>query len=512
MHFRYKMMSFARKITPHKIILLLTLAALALSGCGPNAVSAEGEVNTVLQGDPSPLLLNQDAEQPQVSPTPLPARKQYQPGELVDYTAQNGDTLPALAAHFNTTVKEILAANTFIPETATTLPPGMPMQIPIYYLPDWGSSYQILPDSMFVNGPTQVGFDTRAYISQSPGWLNGYYEYASGANRSGSEIVDLVAQNYSISPQLLLALLEFQSGALTENAGENALRYPLGIDSRLRRGLYLQLLSAADMLNQGYYSWRNGKLSIIEFSNTRFERPDPWQNAATIALHHFFSQVLTQEQYNQAVSPDGLAGTFRELFGNPWTNPIDNIPGSLQQPEMLLPFEQGKPWSYTGGPHTAWGSGQPWAAIDFAPPSVIGGCQPSDEWVTATAAGIIARSETGIVELDLDGDGDTRTGWTVFYLHVGSEGRVPAGLSVQAGDKIGHPSCEGGRTTGTHVHIARKYNGEWILAEGPLAFNLEGWVAYNGALPYQGTLRRFTQMIEACDCSNQASQLVAGER
>ena len=38
---------------------------------------------------------------------------------------------------------------------------------------------------------------------------------------------------------------------------------------------------------------------------------------------------------------------------------------------------------------------------------------------------------------------------------------------------------EGGHVTGTHVHIARKYNGEWIPADG-LAFNLEGWVAHDG--------------------------------
>jgi hypothetical protein len=38
-------------------------------------------------------------------------RPQYTPGELVDYAAQTGDTLPALAAHFNTTIAEIRTAN-----------------------------------------------------------------------------------------------------------------------------------------------------------------------------------------------------------------------------------------------------------------------------------------------------------------------------------------------------------------------------------------------------------------
>ena len=36
-----------------------------------------------------------------VLPTPMPTRPPYVPGTLVDYTAQTGDTLPALASHFN---------------------------------------------------------------------------------------------------------------------------------------------------------------------------------------------------------------------------------------------------------------------------------------------------------------------------------------------------------------------------------------------------------------------------
>ena len=112
---------------------------------------------------------------------------------------------------------------------------------------------------------------------------------------------------------------------------------------------------------------------------------------------------------------------------------------------------------------------------------------------------------TGKIVLDLDGDGDERTGWDIFYLHLATDGRVPAGAVLKAGDPVGHPSCEGGSATGTHVHIARKYNGEWIPADGTLAFNLEGWVAHDGRLPYLGTLTRNSQVVEACTCSNQRS-------
>jgi LasA protease len=122
--------------------------------------------------------------------TPLPTRPVYQPGELVDYTAQSGDTLPALASHFNTTAEEILAANPIIPKDATTMPAGFPMKIPIYYQTLWGSSYQIIPDSLFIDGPSSINFDTTDFVEKHPGWLKDYSEYAAGENRSGANIVD----------------------------------------------------------------------------------------------------------------------------------------------------------------------------------------------------------------------------------------------------------------------------------------------------------------------------------
>ncbi|RPJ37229.1 MAG: LysM domain-containing protein, partial [Chloroflexi bacterium] len=98
-------------------VLLLTLFS---SGC------LAGEPTPVPNSfTPTPVPTNT-----LVMPTALPTRPAFQPGELVDYTAQTGDTLDALALRFNTTVPEIRAANPIIPDSATTMPSGMPMKIP----------------------------------------------------------------------------------------------------------------------------------------------------------------------------------------------------------------------------------------------------------------------------------------------------------------------------------------------------------------------------------------------
>lgn len=420
--------------------------------------------------------------------TPYPTRPSYAPGELVDYTAQTGDTLPGLAARFNTSIEEIRAANPNIPEDATTMPPGMPMQIPIYYRALWGTPYQILPDAAFVNGPDAIGFNPQTFIVQHQGWLGHYKAWAFDGTRTAGEIVSYVAINYSISPKLLLALLDYQGGGLsepylTEEDEENV----LGLESTYWVDVYLQLAYAANILNDGYYRWREGRLIEFELSDGSIVRPDPWQNAATVALQYFFAQALNTPGYYQAIGPDGFIHTYRILFGDPGSIPA-HIEGSLRQPEMILPYKNDTSWMFTGGPHTGWGNMAPLAALDFAPPLEETGCYPSSEKVTAVADGLVVRDGEGILVLDLDSDGHEQTGWVVFYLHIAEQERVPVGTQVKAGDPLGYPSCEGGKSTGTHIHIARKYNGEWVVADGVIPFILSGWEPLRGDEPYKGYL------------------------
>jgi murein DD-endopeptidase MepM/ murein hydrolase activator NlpD len=199
------------------------------------------------------------------------------------------------------------------------------------------------------------------------------------------------------------------------------------------------------------------------------------------------------------------------MFGNPWerANTVEPLfPAAISQPPLTLPFIRNWIWSYTGGPHGAWEHEGAYAALDFAPGSTEPGCVKSNAWVLAAASGLVVRSGYGVVALDLDGDGYEQTGWVLIYLHVSTAGRIPIGEWVDAGDPLGHPSCEGGLSTGTHLHIARKYNGEWIPADGPLPFNLGGWVAGAGDAAYKGTLTRDGVTITACTCSSFATRII----
>jgi murein DD-endopeptidase MepM/ murein hydrolase activator NlpD len=414
------------------------------------------------------------------------------------YQTQSGDTLPALAARFGVNPADIQAPNGLI--SATFLGEGQLLIIP-NVLPVTGPGTRLAPDSEVVFGGGAASFDPQALAVAQGGYLAHYKGYAENRTQRGGDELLLIARNHSINPRLLMTLLEQQSGWVTNPAPEDeALRFPLGWQQKANEPLYAQLSWASAQLAIGYYGWRAGTLTELTFPNGETLRLNPTLNAGTVAVQYFFSRLYDQAAWEGALV--SFDQTNRMLFGDPFARAVDPLlPVDLAQLPLSLPFQRGRTWYYSGGPHGAWENGGAQAAVDFAPGSLEGGCADSPEWVTAMAAGQVLRSNNGSVILDLDGDGRETTGWVLLYLHVAEKDRVAVGTFVERGAKLGRPSCEGGVATGTHVHIARKYNGEWIPADGPVPFVLSGWAVKKGSAEYLGDLEREGVTVEACTCT-----------
>jgi murein DD-endopeptidase MepM/ murein hydrolase activator NlpD len=444
--------------------------------------------------------------------TPEPTK----PTPTVLYYAQSGDWLPAVAIRFGVDMNTIaspkplpqqglLDAGTLliVPDTLDRSLPFTPAQ-------------QLIPDNEVIFSATALDFDIAGYVKEAGGYLSTYREYLGTTEwTSGSRAIERLAYENSINPRLLLALLDYEANWV-RGKPENDFRteYPLGHESYRYKGMFMQLVWGVNQLSTGYYNWRAGKLTELTFQDSKKLRIDPNLNAGTVGLMYYFSRKHTFNEWLRIMDQSGgFISFYQNMFGDPWSRsesigPI--FPPSLAQPTMSLPFENRAAWAFTGGPHGAWEHDGPLAAIDFAPPSAKTGCVSSPKWIVSAAPGLVVRSEKGVVVVDMDGDGSEQTGWTLLYLHVDTFGRVAKGTWVEKDARIGHPSCEGGVSTGTHVHFARKFNGEWVSADGPIPFVLSGWTVVGGEKPYQGKLVKGDQVITA-DVYAQSLALIVRE-
>lgn len=417
------------------------------------------------------------------------------------YYAQSGDTLAALAVRFGVDQAEIRSEGT-LPALAL-IPPGTLLVVPNRITESTTPNIQIMPDSEVVFSATAVDFNIGSYIQSAGGRLSSYSEYlgSTGWTTGTDEIIRLAYEN-SINPRLLLGLLDYE-GRWVHGQPVDAFHadYPMGYLNVFYKGMFSQMVWAVNQLSIAYYGWRAGTLTELYFPDGSHLRLDPRLNAGTVAIQYLFAQVHNQSQWAQMIDPkSGFPALYAQMFGDPAAR-ADTVeplfPAGLIQPQLSLPFQPNVEWSLTGGPHGAWEHDGSLAAVDFAPSTDHGGCDATPTWVTAAAPGLIVRSERGVVIEDLDGDGYEQTGWDLVYLHIAADGRVPVGTYVQRNDKIGHASCEGGVATGTHLHFARKYNGEWVAADGPLPMLLDGWVIHQGSVPYEGTMTRDSSVIIA---------------
>lgn len=506
------------------MLCLVLLNLLAASSCSqvffdpnelatpPPAGSGGGEFQQTATLVPTQLSIPVPITQPTSTPTrqaiqatPTSSPVVGTPKPPILYYAQSGDTMAALSVRFGVQVSEI---------TSPTGDPGKGLVKPgtLLVIPDRVKrdtpSTLLMPDSEIIYSVSALDFDSDVYISKTKGYLTTYKEYlGTGGWHTGAQIVKKAAVENSINPRLLLSLLEYQSHWLNGKPTNLAeWDYPMGYVNFDRKDLYRQMNWAISQLFIGYHGWRQGKITEITFMDGSRKRLAPELNAGTVALMYFFSKVSDPARWSEALySNNSLPALHEKLFGKYWiraqsAEPI--FPLDTTMPVLELPFVPGRTWSYTGGPHPAWGNDSVYGALDFAPQIQDHGCVPSDQWVTAPAPGIIVRSGNGVVTLDLDGDGIEQTGWVLVFLHIGTNDRIPAGTWVNTNQQIGHPSCEGGVSTGTHFHFARKFNGEWIAADGPLPFILGGWQAHEGTEAYLGTLTNGDLTVTACTCAS----------
>jgi murein DD-endopeptidase MepM/ murein hydrolase activator NlpD len=432
------------------------------------------------------------------------------------YLVHSGDTLAALAQRFDVP-EEAIAASQPLPSIGY-LPVGLALTIPNAFA--GGESdppvaltpgAALLPDSEIVYSPAAANFDLAGYVNQAGGFLDTYQEQVEDEMLSGPAILQRVASELSVNPRLLLAFLEYRSGwVFGQPSNSEDLSHPIGFYIPDRKGLYQEMMIVATQVNVAYYGWRQGSFTTLTYLDSSKARFHPALNPGSVALQHLLAMFNRPATWEAALTGEkGFLAYYTNLFGDPWARAVEPLlPADLAQPMLALPFTSEYRWALTAGPHNAWNAGTPRGALDFSPITGQAKCQVSRAWATAAAPGLVVRAANNAVILDLEGDGYEEVGWALVYYHIAGEDRISAPAWVQLDDRLGHPSCEGGRATGTHVHLARKYNGEWLAADGPAPFILDGWRAIAGPLNYQGSLARGGETVEAKPGGESGSTIV----
>ena len=460
---------------------------------------------------PTPFRLppTRDPNLPILYPTPDPPHGIPTPVTIPEsYAVQPGDTIGIIAQKYGLRPEAIIQENGLV--NPNYLDVGQVLKLPGNPAgSSVGPSFKIIPDSELIYGPYNMVFDPAAFIQSKGGYLANYVEEVDRNSLSGAQIVERVSKDYSVNPKLLLAVLDYRAGWVSNpNPDPATFQYPLGYTVGAHTGLYRQLAWAANMLNSGFYRWQVNAVPTWSLADGTVLTPDATINAGTAGVQNLFAQMDGIDAWQNDVNLNGLFAKYYLLFGYPFDFAIEPIvPSDIAQPNLTLPFSSGETWNFTGGPHGGWDTGSAWAALDFAPPGEGAGCAPSDYWVTAVADGPIIRADNGSVVQDLDGDRFEETGWTVLYMHIESRDRVAPGDYLMKGDRIGHPSCEGGLANATHLHLARRYNGMWIPADGQIPFNLDGFVSSGTGVEYDGYLSRGGQQVQAWDGYSTVNQI-----
>ncbi|OQY45371.1 MAG: hypothetical protein B6242_10450 [Anaerolineaceae bacterium 4572_78] len=397
-------------------------------------------------------------------PIPLPT-----PGPLFRrYKIQDGDTLGWISWKFDMPINEILAMNNLREDDIINV--GKTLILPLH-VSNVLTTNITMPDSEVVYSPTYIDFDIEAFLHEQGGYLAHYEERVENVNLSGAEIIELIAKRYSVGPRILLTALEFYGQWVTNPQPKIQ---QLGAGNPFSDRLYVQLAWMSNKINDGYYSYKREGNYVVEFRDGTLALISPGINAGTVGIQNLLAQNINWSDL-QVLHPQGtkslegkwgmpqFLAQYEEFFGDMHANKIyPLIPITLEQPTFSLPWEKGEMFYFTGGPHVAYGIASVWSAIDFGPSDVLGSCYISQKHITAVAPGLILFNGAGEIYLDLDGDGNWQTG--------------------------------------SHLHFARRYNGEWIAADGPVPLNLSGWQTKNGLAAYEGTLFKGDIIKEACQC------------
>ncbi|KAF7766093.1 LasA protease [Pseudoalteromonas undina] len=296
-------------------------------------------------------------------------------------------------------------------------------------------------------------------------WDNFFSLHAS-AIEDKKELILHWAGYTSINPKVILALIEQQSGLLSNpNADiENPLA---GITDK--RGFDAQVKDVVMKLSQRFYAYKQWQESQDKLKKRNQATQTTSSTAATAALVSLFAdsdRLASNSKNNQQTLTEFLA-TFDRVFPSNTSQlqrSLNSVDQNNEKQLLAASFEMNLPWPsgywYSGGAHSNTGSGYPYSSLDFNNGS--GGWGANTPFVQAAHGGTVTRFSSCNIRVT------HASGYSTNYYHM-SNLQYSSGDYVQPGAWLGRYAnnynqalCEGGQSSGPHVHFTLLYNGQQV--------------------------------------------------
>ena len=324
-----------------------------------------------------------------------------------------------------------------------------------------------ITDELLIYTPKEMlSFDIKEYLKQNSPDLVKY-----------SEVISHWSGYSSISPKVIITLIEQQTKLISKKKlSEVEIIKPLGSLSD-QVGFSAQVKDVALQLSKSYYK----KQQQLKGSHKKKENQNILQdflkskaddnfhtgrnNEFEKTYHHLFPSLPAQKKIEHGANK-GLVNIYGAL------PPV----GFLQ-----LPYPIGESW-YFGGSHTFTGSGSyPQSSLDFFESMVGWGTDTSNIMVVASNKGIAVKHSSCFVEV-IGTDG-----WSTSYYHLDNV-QVTTNQTVAQNSRLANYAnnkaqalCNGGHSTGPHVHFSLKQNGSYAHLNG---VNLSGYLVHTGRYSY----------------------------
>lgn len=303
-------------------------------------------------------------------------------------------------------------------------------------------------DWLIFTNEEKLGFDLEGFLAETAPHLV-----------ARSEVISHWTGYWGISPRVALALLELRTGLVSDRDPDPTLwSRPLG-EWADAEGFSGQLKAALGDLSRRYYLERDkpGEFSM-EPSAQRHGR-------SSRAAWDTLEAVLGREAWDlldayRAIFPEERGPRAAELAVEPLAS---GVPGWLR-----LPFPTGASWRFNGT-HTPSGeddSGEPFSSMDFSHEWPSWGHDTRGDWVSSAQDGRVVVYSS--CSLEVVGD----QGWSTHYYHLDNIA-VRSGQFVSRGanlanyaDQQDQALCDGGSSTGPHVHLTLRRRGELVDLDG----------------------------------------------